>query len=273
MTLLPSSLKRMTRKSHLQSEQLDALAGIAERAAKSSRDLLLSAFGKSQEFQISGEDIKLKEDRASQALILADIQAHSDLPILSEEAGWVGEAAKPDQPYWVIDPLDGSYNFFAGIPLFAVSIAVCIGPRPLLGCVYDVLRDEMFTGGRDRPLRVNNRPLPKGARCNGVLATGLPVARQHQHPIDLSDPEIWRKQRMIGSAALSLAWVASGRFGGYQESGIRWWDVAGGLALVEAAGGTTAIAAHEADTDWTPEAPLNIFAKLPSEGVQMERVV
>lgn len=263
LRLLPSSLLRMTSKSHLQDDQLESLAQLAERAARASRDLLLSAFGQSQEYRITGEDIKLKEDRASQALIIAAIEAHSDLPILSEEAGWVRQAAEPDQLYWVIDPLDGSFNFFAGVPLFAVSVAICIGDRPLFGCVYDVMRDEMFAGGQNHPLTLNTRRLADKAKCNGILATGLPVARQTEGQVTQIDSHVWRKRRMIGSAALSLTWVAAGRFGGYQESGIRWWDVAGGLALVEAAGGSFEIATHEAHQSWNPEVPLNIFAKLP----------
>lgn len=253
----------MSRKSYLDDGQLDELAPIAKRAAKASRDLLLTAFGQSQGFQILGEDIKLQEDTASQTMIVAEIELHSNLPILSEESGWIGVAAEPDQPYWVIDPLDGSFNFYAGVPLFAVSVAVCIGQRPLLGCIYDVPRDEVFAGGPSRRLTLNDRLLPGAARCNGILATGLPVARISLNEPELKDAAIWRKRRMIGSAALSLAWVASGRFGGYQESGIRWWDVAAGLAMVEAVGGKVEIAPHDANQGVSPEAPLNIYAKLP----------
>ncbi|MCW2316597.1 myo-inositol-1(or 4)-monophosphatase [Rhodoblastus acidophilus] len=213
---------------------------IAAEAARAAGFLLQP--GRAHVASQLGRDIKLAEDAACEAAIRAALSARSSHPILGEETGW-GETSPTDGPHWVIDPLDGSFNFSRGIPLFAVSIALCEGPpaapRARLGVIYDPSRDEMIAGGEDAPLTLN------GAPCSGlvaarrqILATGYPSK---------SDPDAvtarlgaatrdYTKIRMIGSAALSLAWLALGRLDGYEEQNIMWWDVAAGLALARAAG-------------------------------------
>jgi myo-inositol-1(or 4)-monophosphatase len=219
--------------------EIDRVCRIAGQAAVASRDLLRrkpSATARRQE----GRDIKVIEDGGSEALILAMLRAHSPWKILSEEAGWIGGRPLPDEPYWVVDPLDGSFNHHRGVPLCCTSVAVAVGMVPLAGAIFDFNRDELFCGGAGLGLTLNGTELAASPYRPQIVATGFPVGGDDSAAgiaAVVEQAASFAKIRMIGSAALALAWVAAGRFDAYQESGTRWWDVAGGLALVEGAGG------------------------------------
>lgn len=214
---------------------------IAAEAAVASRDLLRAGAGGTERL-LEGRDIKLHEDSASEALIIAALRQRSDLPILSEESGWV-DGLKPvgDAPFWAVDPLDGSFNFQRGIPLCCTSVAFCSGFTAHAGAVFDFNRDELFTGGPALGLYCNGVAMVPPSICYDVFATGFPV-RGDYTPDTVSQRAQsfleWRKIRMLGTAALSLTWVALGRVDGYEEDGISWYDVAGGLALIAGAGGS-----------------------------------
>jgi myo-inositol-1(or 4)-monophosphatase len=197
---------------------------------------------------VAGRDIKLAEDRACERAIRAFLVANSPFAVLGEEEGW-GGAEADDGPHWVIDPLDGSFNFFRGVPLYAVSIALCRGEagtgETRLGVIYDPVRDELISGGEGLPVLLNGAPTgadrTMGARQ--MLATGYPARAD---PAEVNArlgkfTQEWTKIRMLGSAALSLGWVALGRLDGYAEQGIMWWDVAAGLAIARAAGAKTEV--------------------------------
>lgn len=219
-------------------------------AARSAGDLLRAGFGRASVVSQVGRDIKLDEDARSQALIVARLQAASDYPILTEESGWIGIPPNGDEPYWVVDPLDGSFNYQSGTPLCCTSVALCRGMRPVAGAIYDFLNDQMFHGGPGLGLFLNDAPLIPPTGQPSVFATGFPIGGNHAPEALARQAEgyaDWRKIRMIGTAGLSLAWVASGRFDAYAESAIRWWDVAGGLALVLGGGGEISIEGERPD--------------------------
>jgi myo-inositol-1(or 4)-monophosphatase len=226
---------------------------LAAEAARCTRDILLDS-GRKRNDPLTqlGRDIKLAEDGASEARIRAFLSERCDLPILGEEQGW-GSAGEADGLHWVVDPLDGSFNFFRGIPLYAVSIALCRGREALLGAIYDPERDELLSGGEGMGLSLNGAALVAPSAPRQILATGFP---------SYADPDVvcarlraqtreWKKIRMLGSAALSLSWVAMGRLDGYAETNIMWWDVAAGIALARGAGLTqiacTALDGHAVD--------------------------
>lgn len=202
-----------------------------------------------------GRDSKTLADRRAERVLLDRL---SGLPVLSEESAWVGP--RPAGAFWVIDPLDGTVNYRQGIPLWTVSVALVRFGRPAIGVVYDVRHDEMFSGIVGRGAFLNGERMTvsaAAARAKAVLATGLPL---HQ---DFSPEAMnrfadglrqWRKVRMLGTAALSLAYVAAGRIDAYREQGILPWDIAAGCALVEAAGGTSVIDGEIGD------APVTVFA-------------
>lgn len=227
-------------------------------SAKASGDFLRSRFSAAEIETSLDRDVKLAEDRQSEKMVAAALLSDSSWALMSEEGGWLREPTDPDAPYWVIDPLDGSYNFMRGIPLCAVSIALCQNMTPLAGAVYDFIRDELVhtsdTAGLYRNGARIDRPVPCGP---SALSTGIPAATRSNADAAAANAEslnAWGKVRMIGSAALSLSWVAQGKLDGYRETGIRWWDVAAGLALVRAAGGNFTVV----DDDlW---APLDVVA-------------
>ncbi|MBI0534670.1 inositol monophosphatase [Roseomonas sp. KE2513] len=224
----------------LASPRFQSLLLTAGEAARITRDYLVQSklLRNSPASQI-GRDIKLQEDAASEAMIREFLGRQPDpLPVLGEEAGWAGRAAEGDELHWVIDPLDGSFNYFRGLPLYAVSIALCAGRRAVLGAIYDPERDELFTGGAGLGLSLNGTMVVQPAPARQMLATGFPSKADVNVTLSRLGTLTagWTKMRMLGSAALSLAWTAAGRLDGYTESGIMWWDVAAGLALAEGAG-------------------------------------
>ncbi len=222
-------------------------------SAKASGDFLRSRFADAAIDTALARDVKLAEDRQSEEMVAAGLLSDSPWGVMSEEGGWLREPASPDDPYWVIDPLDGSYNFMRGIPLCAVSIALCHGMTPLAGAVYDFVRDELVHTNETAGLYRNGERIDRAALGGpSSLSTGIPAATRSNAEATAKNAEVlnaWGKVRMIGSAALSLSWVAQGKLDGYKETGIRWWDVAGGLALVRASGGNFTVAN---DDIWSP---------------------
>jgi myo-inositol-1(or 4)-monophosphatase len=225
---------------------LETLLDLADRAAARAGAALRAHRGDWSGVEaVQGREVKVQADKHAEDLILDMITRESDLPILSEEAGWVGAhmAGGVDRLAWAIDPLDGSVNYINGYPHCAVSIALMQGARPILGLVDCFMLGERFAGivGRGAtlngaPIRVSNVDDP----ARGILNTGIPA----RAAVDaaafrsfMDEMLSWRKVRMIGSAAAALAYVASGRADAYRESGAMLWDVAAGCALVEAAGG------------------------------------
>jgi len=188
-----------------------------------------------------GREVKIDADTRAEALILAALEKASPFPVISEEAGWVRAAARGDRYVWAVDPLDGSVNYLRDYPHCAVSIALLDQGTPILGVVDCFVMDERFTGIvgegawlNGKPMRVSDIADP----ASGILQTGVP-SRASADSMSAFELRLktWRKVRMIGSAATALAYVAAGRAEAYRESGSMIWDVAGGCALVKAAGG------------------------------------
>jgi myo-inositol-1(or 4)-monophosphatase len=195
-----------------------------------------------------GREVKVDADRRAEDMILEALGRAAPFPIISEEAGWVGEAGSAaDSLVWAVDPLDGSVNYIMGYPHCAVSIALLRGGQPILGAVDCFALGELFTGLVGAGAWLNGRPIRVSAvddPARGVLQTGVPArASTDTEAMAALCARIvaWRKVRMIGSAASALAMVAAGRAEAYRESGSMIWDVAGGCALVRAAGGVVRI--------------------------------
>jgi myo-inositol-1(or 4)-monophosphatase len=187
-----------------------------------------------------GRDIKIDADFATDARVHEELTRRSSIPILSEERA---SAAPADGERWIVDPVDGSMNFARQIPFCCVSIALWRGMTPVLGVIHDLSRDEVFSGIVGEGAWLNASPIAVSAvadRARAILCSGLPTASVHgRAKLDafLARAESYKKLRALGSAALMLAYVACGRCDAYAEDGIAIWDVAGGLAIVQAAGG------------------------------------
>jgi len=187
-----------------------------------------------------GRDIKLSSDKASERIII-DALAPSGIPILSEERGMIGGGAGL---CWVVDPLDGSMNYYKGLDdLACVSIALCDDGVPVLGAVNRFARGELFTGVTGGRAELNGVPIkPSNTAVTGqaVLATGFPLNRDYSSVALASfvkQAQRFKKIRMLGAASLMAAFVACGRVDAYMEEGIMLWDVAAAAAIVRAAGG------------------------------------
>ena len=195
----------------------------------------------------SGHDVKISADVESEAIIIESL-AGSNIPIFSEETGSItakkGRKKLSDTNLlWIIDPLDGSLNYHQGIPLSCVSIALYNGLKPVLGVVFDFNYSELFSGLIGSGAWLNHRAIqPSQTKeiSKSVLCTGFPVNTDFSSPslsLFIDEIQQFRKVRLLGSAALSLCYLACGRVDAYREENIMFWDVAAGLALVQSAGG------------------------------------
>ena len=230
---------------------------VAIDAAHAAGALLLSLGESGRRTVIAehGRDLKLTADRQSEALIVSSLQAATSFPILCEESGALEHQGGDRRRWWVVDPLDGTANYARGIDFCCVSIALLDGSEPVLGVVHDFGRDETFTGLVGAGAWLNERPIhvSEVTRLDrAVLCTGFPVGGDFSTPgIERFARQVqqYKKVRLLGSAALSLAYLAAGRVDAYGEHGIRLWDVAAGIAVVRAAGGRAMVAATA--NDWS----------------------
>jgi myo-inositol-1(or 4)-monophosphatase len=230
----------------LSPDALGAYLALAVQAAREAGQFLL-ATGGSRVVEVDlPHDVKLAADRDAEEIIVKILRQHSDLPLLAEERGRVPASGEATGLRWIIDPLDGSLNFLQGIPFCCVSIALWRKQKPLLGVVYDFHREELFTGTVGDGACLDGKPIQTSSTREigkAILCTGFPAATNYAPEALLQLVEQlrrYKKLRLLGSAALSLAYVAAGRADAYFERDIKIWDVAAGLALVKAAGGVTA---------------------------------
>lgn len=229
--------------------------GFLNLLAKEAGEILLANFGRAKEAAKKGEiDLVTEADLASQRLIVGAIQErYPEHSILSEEAPRVeGES----EFTWLIDPLDGTINYFHGYPAFAISIALKEKGEITLGAVYDPLRDEFFYAQKGERTTLNDKAVRVSTTyrlISSLLATGFPYQRAAIPDNNL--PEFNRLVTRVqgirrgGSAALDLAYVAAGRLDGYWEMHLSPWDWAAGGLLVEEAGGVVTDLEGES---WSP---------------------
>ncbi len=196
-------------------------------------------------------DIKLRLDKESQALITSSLlAAFPESSILGEE----GDSGSAEAEYqWIVDPIDGTVNYFYGIPIFCVSIALRHRGQLVLGCVYDPMQQECFEAVAGEQPLLNGAPVSVSARSEMREAvvfighgthdgSGEAGIRRFAH---LSRQV--RKIRILGSAALTLCYIAAGRFDAYVEGRISLWDFAAARVILEAAGGKLEFEPHSAD--------------------------
>jgi myo-inositol-1(or 4)-monophosphatase len=238
------SRRQSTRGATGVSTDLKSLLALAESAAVAAAKPLEAEFGAARPpEQEDARDVKLEADRESEERI-REVLAESGIPVLGEEAGFKG-SEREDGLRWIVDPLDGTHNFLRGFPICCISIALWRGEAPLLGVVRDI-RGETFTAiaeGDDRGAWLDGAAMSVSdiaRRDRAVLMTGFPVRTDFSNEAIttfIDEIQTYRKVRMLGSAAMMLASVASGRADVYKENDVAVWDVAAGLALILGAGG------------------------------------
>jgi myo-inositol-1(or 4)-monophosphatase len=222
------------------------MLNFAIQTARDAGRLLAEKFGRALQVTSKGDiDIVTEADLASERLIVERIQSyHPRHSILTEEAGDVVAVGDQRAEYkWIVDPLDGTTNYAHGYPCFCVSIALEHDGRVVAGVVYDPLRDELFAAERGEGATLNGRRIRVSDTQElggALLCTGFPYDVRERGDFARHFRQfIMRAQsvRRDGAAALDLAYVAAGRFDGFYEEGLRPWDVAAGVLLVEEAGG------------------------------------
>ena len=214
----------------------------AQKAAATTGELLRKHF--QQPLRVSSaeaHDIKLEIDIQAQELITKLLLKEFPEHALYGEEGIVGDQSSEHQ--WVVDPLDGTVNYFYGIPHFCVSIALRLRSEVMVAVIYDPIRDEMWTGQKGERPKLNGRHFRVSDRADlaeAVISVGLSktgVTIEAGLPLLQRMIRRVRKCRLLGSAALDMAYVACGRLDAYIEQGISLWDIAAGWLLIETAGG------------------------------------
>ncbi len=222
------------------------MLNFAIQTARDAGQVLADKFGRALQVSNKGDiDLVTEADLAAERLVVGRVQSHFPRhSILSEEAGvTVAVGAQGSGWKWIVDPLDGTTNYAHGYPVFCVSVALEHEGRRLLGVVYDPLRDEMFAAERGGGATLNGRPVRVSSRevlNSALVCTGFPYdVRERGDFARHFRAFIMHAQsvRRDGAAALDLAYVAAGRFDAFYEEGLRPWDVAAGVLLVEEAGG------------------------------------
>ncbi len=182
-------------------------------------------------------------DRKSEEMIKEFLEGrYKDFGFFMEEGG----EEKGRSPYFFcIDPLDGTVNYAHGYPMFCISIALMENRKPIVGVVYDPLRDELFHAVRGNGAYMNGRRISVSKEdrlVKSLLSTGFPydLLGSEKNNVDLFSRLVYETQgvRRGGSAALDLCYVACGRLDGFWELGLKPWDIAAGSLIVEEAGGT-----------------------------------
>lgn len=217
---------------------------IARVAARTAGAVLLSYLGKLSSIdEKSPGNLVTEADRAAEAAILAILKRHFPAhDILAEESGQVG--ARGSDFLWAVDPLDGTTNFAHRYPAFCVSIGLMIEGAPAVGVIYEPVRDELFCAARGMGAFCNDVPIQVSTTeelGRSLLVTGFAYDRRETNDNNYAEfcqfTHLTQGVRRSGSAALDLAYVATGRFDGFWERGLSPWDMVAGVALVAAAGG------------------------------------
>ncbi|MFM2178734.1 MAG: hypothetical protein RL015_2832 [Verrucomicrobiota bacterium] len=220
------------------------LLNIALNAATQAGQLIKSNFGSDLTVnEMQRHDIKLELDVRSQKLITEIILKNDPThAILGEEEGDLGGQGDVE---WIVDPIDGTVNYYFNIPHFCVSIAARNRQTKemLLGVIHDPMQNETWSVVKDGAPMLNGKPITTSARAAMAEAVVTVGFSKSKSALDAGFERYKRiaydvrKTRMLGSAALALAYIACGRLDAYVEEQISLWDIAAGVMLVEAAGG------------------------------------
>ena len=223
---------------------MNPMLNIAIRAARAAGDVIIRQIDHVQDLPVtkkSRNDFVTEVDRLAEIVIIETLhKSYPNHAILAEESGRQG-----DSPYlWIIDPLDGTTNYLHGFPQYAVSIALQHRGELDQAVIYDPLRQELFTASRGGGAMLNNRRIrvSKQKHLEGaLLGTGFPFKEQERLDEYLNGFRALFPMtagfRRAGAASLDLAYVACGRLDGFWEFGLKPWDIAAGVLLVQEAGG------------------------------------
>jgi len=207
------------------SPNLNIMIKACEKASK----ILIRDFGEIEKLQVSKKgpkDFVTSADRKVEKVLINEL-SKKNFSIISEEAGKLVNT--DNKNFWIIDPIDGTMNFLHGIPHFCISIAFLNNQEIVSGVIYDPIKNEIFYGEKNSGAFYNNQRIRVskkndfekclfGTNQNGIINKNLNC-------------------RISGSAALDLAYVASGRLDGFFQKKLNIWDIAAGMVIISEAGG------------------------------------
>jgi myo-inositol-1(or 4)-monophosphatase len=216
------------------------------RACMKASRLLIRDFGELENLQVSSKgpgDFVSSADKRTEKTIIEELQkAHPEYGIITEETGIINKSNVKNR--WIIDPIDGTMNFLNGIPQFAISIAYEEDNEIICGVIFNPITNEMFCAEKGNGAYLNNsriRVSNKKKLKDALLVTGGPdVTSKIKNKIYSEYVNVSNNVsnvRKFGSAALDMAYVACGRFDGYWQRELNYWDIAAGVIILREAGG------------------------------------
>ncbi len=224
------------------------VVNVMVKAARLGGNVLLRHMAKLANLQVVEKarmDYASEADRKAEEAIVAELRrAHPDYAVLGEEGTSEPGKGAGSRFCWVIDPLDGTSNYLRGFPHWCVSLALVENGEPQHAVIYQPISNELFVASKGSGATVNDRRIRVTDRrelAGSVLATGFPPRERERLAPHLECLRALMQDaedvRRTGSAALDLAYVASGRVDAYFEAGLKAWDAAAGVLLVREAGG------------------------------------
>ena len=236
---------------------------VATDAARIAGAIIREHFSGTKDIQSKGNrnlvtDVDLEADKCIKDFLSQEFPAHS---VLCEESG---RKDNNSEYCWIVDPLDGTNNYAFGIPHVAVSIGLTLGDDILVGVIYDPLREELFQAENGAGSFLNGSPIRSAVKQKPktmVIGTDLGYDDERSKEALSKIVSLWSPERLIrimGSAALGLAYTACGRFDVYFPTAVYPWDIAAGLLLIREAGGEV--------TDWQGNPATALDTKLFCSG-------
>ena len=226
----------------LNSPQINLITKACMKASRS----LIRDFGEIENLQVSQKgpgDFVTSADKRTEKILIDELQkAHPEYGIITEETGVINKSNISNR--WIIDPIDGTMNFLNGIPQFAISIAYEEKEEIKCGVIFNPIMNEMFCAEKGNGAYLNNsriRVSNKKSIKDALIVTGGPKsASKIKNKIFseyISVSNNVSNVRKFGSAALDIAYVACGRFDGYWQRELNYWDFAAGILILKEAGG------------------------------------
>ena len=226
----------------LNSPQMNLITRACMKASKP----LIRDFGEIENLQVSSKgpgDFVTSADKRTEKILIEELQkAHPEYGIITEETGIINKSNTKNR--WIIDPIDGTFNFMNGIPQFAISVGYEEENEMKCGVIFNPIMNEMFCAEKGNGAYLNNsriRVSNKKKIKDCCIVTGGPKGASKikekifSEYINVSNNV--SNVRKFGSAALDVAYVACGRFDGYWQRELNVWDIAAGVIILKEAGG------------------------------------
>tara|TARA_B100000941_G_C28452024_1_gene525597 strand:+ start:419 stop:1219 length:801 start_codon:yes stop_codon:yes gene_type:complete len=226
----------------LNSPQINLITRACEKASR----YLIRDFGEIENLQVSTKgpgDFVTSADKRTEKILIDELQkAHPEYGIITEETGIINKSNLKNR--WIIDPIDGTMNFLNGIPQFAISIGYEEEGEIKCGVIFNPIMNEMFCAEKGNGAFLNNSRIRVSNKKNikdSLIVTGGPKGASKIKDKIFSEYINVSKNvsnvRKFGSAALDVAYVACGRFDGYWQRELNFWDIAAGIIILKEAGG------------------------------------